>query len=66
MCMKISLCNNQLLFILPMSMAMLDERNRHERDGKKSGKYTSVTKLLDIVCPLKTPDSLMIEKMPTC
>jgi PD-(D/E)XK nuclease superfamily len=42
---------------------VLEEINPHERDGKKNGSYTSVTKLLDIVCPLKTPDALMKEKM---
>jgi hypothetical protein len=42
---------------------VLKEKNPHERDGKKTGSYTSVTKLLDIVCPLKTPDALMKEKM---
>lgn len=44
---------------------MLEERNSHERDGKKKNTYTytSVTRLLNMYCPFQVPDAHMRAQM---
>lgn len=42
---------------------MLEEKYPHERDGKKNGRYTTVTRLLDKLCPLPQPNEFTKTQM---
>ena len=42
---------------------MLEELNKHEKDGKKKNEYTSVTKLLDMYYPFPPPNAYMREQI---
>lgn len=46
-----------------MHVIMLEELNKHEKDGKKKDGYTSVTKLLDMYYPFPPPNAFMREQI---